>query len=628
MIMKLYKRLKKKKWFWPIIGGIIIIGVFFGYTTLKAKPTDISYITTTPTRGMLSTIVSGSGQVSASNQINIKSNISGTILSLNASATKKVKSGDVLVQVDAQNAYRSVKDASDSLETSRLSLIKLKQPVDSLSLLQSESALKKAKDDLKKLKLNQKIDYEKMLSTKINATDAITKSYEDAFTKISDAFLDLPDMMTKLTNILYSYEISDSELTLTQNNTDSLIASFGSNDKNRDKIKIFINSAISDYESARTKYTINFTDYKQTSRYSSTSTITNLLTDTIDTVKLVSQALKSDINMLDSWVDLATQDYLTIYPQIKSYQSDLSTLLGKVNSHLSNLLSAQSSLQTSKNSLVDAENNIKKMLLNNPIDLEVATKNIKEKELSLANLKAGADALDIRSQEIMISQKLNTLYDAQQKLSDYTIKAPFDGTIATVDVKKGDLLSSSAQVATIISDKRLAVIAFNEVDVSKIKLKQKVILSMSAIENLSLTGEVVEIASLGAVTSGVVNYNVTIAFDTQDERVKPGMSVSADIITMSKNDVLMIPNSAIKGQGGNNYVEVKNGDNITQKIVTVGLSNDTMIEIVSGLSVDDNVITQTISGGASNTTQQPGFTRQSGGQFGGNSVNGFMRAVR
>jgi len=269
------------------------------------------------------------------------------------------------------------------------------------------------------------------------------------------------------------------------------------------------------------------------------------------------------------------------------------------------------------------------MILNDPIDLASAIKSISEKEISLANLKAGADALDIRSQELAIAQKKSTLTDSQLKLSDYSVKAPFDGTIAKVDAKKGDTLSSSGAIATIISDKRLAVIAFNEVDVSKIKLKQKVILSLSAVENLSLTGEVVEIDALGAVSSGVVNYNVTIAFDTQDSRVKPGMSVSADIIIASKNDVLMILNSAVKGEGSSSYVDVKADSGIVQKIVTTGISNDTMIEIVSGLTESDNVVVQTISGTTSGSAvPQAGATRQGGAQFGGGGVNGIMRAVR
>ena len=96
----------------------------------------------------------------------------------------------------------------------------------------------------------------------------------------------------------------------------------------------------------------------------------------------------------------------------------------------------------------------------------------------------------------------------------------------------------------------------NEVDVAKIKVGQKTTLTFDAIDGLSIAGEVIDIDAVGTVTQGVVNYNVKIGFDTQDERIKPGMSVSATIIIEVKQDVLLIPNSAIKSAGEAYYVEM------------------------------------------------------------------------
>jgi len=106
---------------------------------------------------------------------------------------------------------------------------------------------------------------------------------------------------------------------------------------------------------------------------------------------------------------------------------------------------------------------------------------------------------------------------------------------------------------------------------------------------------------------------VKIGFDTQDDRVKPGMSVSASVVTDVKQDVLLIPNSALKRQGEASYVETVSGSNAPpQRIfVEVGLSNDTVTEIKSGLDGSETVVTQTItaSANAQNRTGQatPGF---------------------
>jgi multidrug efflux pump subunit AcrA (membrane-fusion protein) len=135
--------------------------------------------------------------------------------------------------------------------------------------------------------------------------------------------------------------------------------------------------------------------------------------------------------------------------------------------------------------------------------------------------------------------------------------------------------------------------------VAKVKVNQKVTLTFDAIEDLNITGEVAEIDALGTVTQGVVNYGVKIIFDTQDERVKSGMSVSAAIITDIKQDVLLVPNAAVKSNNGQ-YVEVLENNIPRNQTVETGLSNDTMTEITSGLKEGDKVITQTIT---ANTTQ-------------------------
>ena len=113
---------------------------------------------------------------------------------------------------------------------------------------------------------------------------------------------------------------------------------------------------------------------------------------------------------------------------------------------------------------------------------------------------------------------------------------------------------------------------------------------------------------MGAVSQGVVSYGVKIAFDIEDERVKPGMSVTVDIITDAKQDVLVLPNSAIKFQKNSYYVElVELSEEIKLQPIETGLSNDLYTEIVSGLKEGDIVVTSTISLNAVQATQNKGF---------------------
>jgi HlyD family secretion protein len=150
---------------------------------------------------------------------------------------------------------------------------------------------------------------------------------------------------------------------------------------------------------------------------------------------------------------------------------------------------------------------------------------------------------------------------------------------------------------------------------------------------------------LGTVSQGVVTYNVKVAFDTQDSRVRSGMSVSAAIINNVKTDVLTVPVAAVKSSGDTSYVEVLpgvsataaasilgvsgtgNGGSLTvtsatppqQQAVVTGISDGTNTEIVSGLNEGDQVVSRTITGGTSTTS---GATPA---RAGGISLPGFGR---
>ncbi len=178
----------------------------------------------------------------------------------------------------------------------------------------------------------------------------------------------------------------------------------------------------------------------------------------------------------------------------------------------------------------------------------------------LADLTPSEDNVDVRSAKLTLEQRQNSLADAEQTLSYYTITAPFDGTMAAVSVDIGSSAvmassNSSAPLGTIVTAKKLAQVTLNETDIPKIHLGQKAKVTFDAIDGLVLDGQVVEINTLGTVTSGVVTYKVKVAFATDDVRILPNMSVSVDIISDSKDNVLYVLNQAVKKDADGYYVE-------------------------------------------------------------------------
>jgi len=173
-------------------------------------------------------------------------------------------------------------------------------------------------------------------------------------------------------------------------------------------------------------------------------------------------------------------------------------------------------------------------------------------------------------------------------------------------------------MGSIITNDKIANITLNEVDIAKVKLGQKVDITFDALDDLSIVGEVAEIDTLGTVSQGVVSYNVKISFDTEDGRVKPGMSITANIIVESANNVIVVSSSAVKTMGDKSFVQVmlENGT-IERKNIEIGITDDVSIEIKNGINEGDKIVVQSsLSTKKTTTTTNSNNQNQSGPQGG------------
>ncbi len=513
-----------------IITGVVVVIVLLGGYSLYKKHTstagDIRYVTTKAEMGNIISSISGTGQVSASNQIDIKPKASGDIVYIHGQNGDHVSSGAVIAEVDPTDAQKAVRDAQASLESAQISLEKLK--------IQNSEA---------------------------NMSADLTKAYDNGISAVSDTFLDLPTIVNGLENMLAERALSD--------NTASSVSKVAEGYRSK---------AETAYFAADKAFTQNQKDFVALNTNSSNSQVEAIIGETYQTSKAVTDAVKIMLDFANYMSEHAsdTAPYSSVQPTLSTYTN---TISGDV--------AALSNAQT------DISNN---------------------KDTSQS------DTLDLRSSELTVTQKQNALQDAKDKLADYYIRAPFSGTLTAFDLKKGDTVSSGTTVATIITKEQIAEISMNEVDAAKIKIGQKATLTFDAIPGLTITGSVSEIDSIGTVSQGVVTYNVKITFDTQDDRIKPGMSVSAAIITDMKQDVLMVPNSAIKSQNGASYVEMFEipvtppTDGLMGSIsltppnkvpVTTGISNDSDTEILSGLHAGDEVVSRTIAPSSATAAAAP-----------------------
>ncbi|MFA6512527.1 MAG: efflux RND transporter periplasmic adaptor subunit [Patescibacteria group bacterium] len=225
--------------------------------------------------------------------------------------------------------------------------------------------------------------------------------------------------------------------------------------------------------------------------------------------------------------------------------------------------------------------------------------------------------------------------------SSASIIAPANGVISDLLLAPGlvlnaDSTTSNTSGATIVSAQTIGKISnpegqlmattnMSEVDVINIKAGQKVTLTLDAYSDLTFTGKVLAVNTSGSISSGVTAYPVTIILDPVDVEVYPNMAVNVDIITSIKNDVLLVPTTAITITNGESTVLIKKDNKYNTVQVETGSANDSQTEIVSGLTEGDDVVTSVITAqtSSSNSTTSP-FSGVGGGttRSSGNSTRG------
>ncbi len=537
---------------------ILIIVLIIGYWTygkLTSTTGETRYVTGKVEKTTIIATITGTGQVSASTQIDLKPKASGEITYLPTQSGQRVGQGALIAKIDTSNAEKNIRDAQANLDNAKLSLEKLK--------------IENSNDNM-------------------NAD--LAKAYDDGFNTTSNAFLDLPSIVTGFNTMLLKSDNSINQQTY----LDWYLGKVS--EKNHDKAVLYKQKVIDSYNLAKNSYDESFDYFKSSSRNSDNTTIETLISKTYETTKLIADAIKNANNYIDFVKGSIEEANFTAPNIINTHQAALNSYTSETNSHLLNLSNIKTSIKNAKDAF-----------LNND--------------------------LDVQSSQLSVKQKENALQDAKDTLADYYVYAPFSGTLSNVAVKKTDQVSSGTTIATLITDKQIAELSLNEVDVAKISLGQKATLTFDAIPDLTISGKVAEIDSVGTVSSGVVNYTVKISFDTGDVRVKPGMSVNSTIITDVKQNVLAVPNSAVKNQNENSYVEIFNTTLAepvvgtqgsistippTKKTVVVGISNEKITEIVSGLNEGDIVVTKTISG---TTTTKTTSTKSILGGMGGGPKN-------
>ena len=242
----------------------------------------------------------------------------------------------------------------------------------------------------------------------------------------------------------------------------------------------------------------------------------------------------------------------------------------------------------------------------------------------------------IDNAQISLNNAQTTLQNAQDNLEDYQITAPISGTVITKTAKAGDKIEggSSGTLCTIYDLSYLEMtMNIDELDISSVAVGQTVNITADAVEGQTYTGTVTKVSVAGTTSGGITTYPVTVRIDETDGLL-PGMNVDAEIILEQASGVMAIPNGAVNrgstvlitadSPSAVNALDQEAPEGYVYVSVETGVSDDSYIQVLSGLQEGDVVAYLQTSSGSSGMMMGVAMTGGMPGGGGGMPSGGGM----
>ncbi len=174
--------------------------------------------------------------------------------------------------------------------------------------------------------------------------------------------------------------------------------------------------------------------------------------------------------------------------------------------------------------------------------LALAEAQLNDARRNYERVKDGADPADIAAAQARVAAAQSTLDMAR-------IAAPFNGMVTQASSAVGDQVSTGTVAFRVDDLSHLMVdVQVSEVDINSVVIDQDATLTFDAVLGRTepYHGKVVKVSQAGDTVSGVVSFTVTVELTDPDDYVKPGMTAAVNIVVEEVNDVILIPNRAVR----------------------------------------------------------------------------------
>jgi multidrug efflux pump subunit AcrA (membrane-fusion protein) len=612
---------------WPgrilvIVLAAVLVGTTITLVRGNTGTAAVTYRTAEVGRASLAQTVAISGSVNPSGQARLNFRSAGRLSAISVAVGQQVTAGQELARIEATDLENALASAQNGLASALSNLQRQNQSyADAQRSL--DNARKSANTDvanaqaaLARIQSNYssaKSSYQTLTSASIADIAAFQNSLATFQTQIDALIAQMSQIVGggdtgDLRNALNSITSAKSPaLQNAQANSLSLLS-----------------PALADYQSARGTMLSVMGDFESaiaagsdttgiTASFQSAQTsyaiALSRLTSALDTTSSVLTTIQTSVTSAQA--SLSTQSTRTLHDPFDQWRASLATLytlVGSETQRVSTLKLKLSQATTSVNTLTDAINgSYVNALQNVPATIDRTSQTVQSAESALASKPA-----DIQSAQNSVASAQLSVTTAQTNLDYAILRAPSAGVVQAINGTVGEPASSSTTTPVVLLANTGTVQlhgTVGETDVSKLKLGLVANVTVDALgASTRMTGKVTGVDPVATIQQGVPVYGVDVTIDVPNASIKPGMSGTASVILVSRQDVLTVPNLAIKTQGTRRYVQVLKDGQPVDVDATFGISNDTLTEVTGGgLKEGDLVVLPQARAGATvNPNQQRG----------------------
>ena len=259
------------------------------------------------------------------------------------------------------------------------------------------------------------------------------------------------------------------------------------------------------------------------------------------------------------------------------------------------------SIEKQENDIINLKTELDEMIANHTFVLSWKTQDIASKQVAIevatvseVELYKWPTADDITKANNGIKQADIKLESSYENLDDYVLQAPFDGVIRKIDYMPWDNLTNDTNKFVYIENPNLLEISvmLDQIDIVTVGIGQDAIITFDTYPTVPVKWKISSIDTTPLQSSGVISYGVKLVLDDPDfdRPVLSGMTAGVEIITESKEDILLVKTSALNEKDGKKYLTIEKNAQPIETEVETGLTSNGMTEITAGVLEGDTVL--------------------------------------